>query len=274
MTAFTLGDDQIFRRVGSETKPTKDGRTVKVTVWQTNCPDCGTAFNQYHRDVSFVPGKTTTRRCPACRDGTSRRVKLARNAASPIPRSPYAGNQVLQYDPVAHAGIERRDPATQAPAARPVAFHGNPWTSPPPQVARAARPDSPPLAGRQSPSRTTTAPGRWRPAGQGWCSWTARVVIADVQNLDAWPLPQTDRSAELGAPRAAVVGVQQSAGTGYSSGWHLPLWRWGRAPCACNHFEPFALRPEQFSANGCGTESSSSSNRVLSTPSAPRHRSS
>jgi hypothetical protein len=62
LTMFKI-EDQFFYRVGDETRPTGSGRTVKLGLWMSPCPDCGQAFKEAHRDRGFVPAKCTLRRC-------------------------------------------------------------------------------------------------------------------------------------------------------------------------------------------------------------------
>ena len=43
-------DEQQFERVGTVTRETSNGRTVRLGVWQSWCADCGTPFRQERRD--------------------------------------------------------------------------------------------------------------------------------------------------------------------------------------------------------------------------------
>ena len=75
-------NEQAYWRTGSETRATSNGRTVRLVVWASDCPDCGAPFTQAHRDRGFVPTKSALRRCPACRNGPGKRVLGSCNGGS------------------------------------------------------------------------------------------------------------------------------------------------------------------------------------------------
>jgi hypothetical protein len=81
-------DDQVFIRTGTETRATSNGRTVRLVVWASNCPDCGRPFTQAHRGCGFVPTKNTLRRCGKCRKGPGKRVAGSRNGGQKFSPSP------------------------------------------------------------------------------------------------------------------------------------------------------------------------------------------
>lgn len=68
LTAFQL-DDQVFRLVRFDQKPTTNGRVVLVAYWITRCLDCGGTFVQHRRVFNFSPIRNTSRRCSDCRTG-------------------------------------------------------------------------------------------------------------------------------------------------------------------------------------------------------------
>lgn len=82
---------QVFLRIGVKLRPTSKGRTVRVAVWLSGCPDCGASFTQAHRlSAGFAPARSTTGRCSACRKGPGRPIRNSRNSRSPFPPFPAA----------------------------------------------------------------------------------------------------------------------------------------------------------------------------------------
>ena len=74
LTAFEL-DGQRYDRTGFYYAETKDGRRVKLHVFQADCADCGTPF-AFGVKGKIDPTKWVKRRCKGCRTvgGNGRRV--------------------------------------------------------------------------------------------------------------------------------------------------------------------------------------------------------
>ena len=151
LTAFRL-DGQDYIRVGEETRTSHTGRAVTVSLWRSDCPDCGDVFVQHHRARGFDPARRALRRCPACRKGPGRRVSVSRNsiphfsssAAAPILparwRAPPLKRHALQVPPTSDPSYSIASPpwADQ----RSAATRAGPFSSgpqPPLQARRAPR---------------------------------------------------------------------------------------------------------------------------------------
>jgi len=66
LTAFEI-EGQRYERVGTERRTSDNGRWYRVSIWQTECPSCGTVFTQVQRNSTFRPSHMAIRRCRPCR---------------------------------------------------------------------------------------------------------------------------------------------------------------------------------------------------------------
>lgn len=104
-------DGQRFDRVGTTDRQTLSGKMMRVVVWRTACPDCGTTFEQGHRYAGFQPARNTTRRCRACRTYSGRRVVRSDRIASQFPTAlppPHPKHPDDTGDVTRHVSIEPR----------------------------------------------------------------------------------------------------------------------------------------------------------------------
>ena len=150
LTQFYL-DGQHYSRIGEETRPTDSGRAVRVTLWQSHCPDCGAAFVQHHRARGFDPAKRAHRRCPSCRNGPGKRVRGSRNGMPHFSSSPPAPILPARWRAPALKRHALRVPHTSA---RPDAIASTPWA-----VQQSTPPRSGPFSSAPQPDwRTARAP--------------------------------------------------------------------------------------------------------------------
>ena len=120
LTAFEL-DGQRYERAGTIDCVNRNGATIKLVQWRTECPECHGSF------VFAVPRNARPeklrRRCTACSALCGRRrVSQARKGAFPSPDNRAAYYIPSRYRPPSQApGAGRQEPATSPPAVAPTA---------------------------------------------------------------------------------------------------------------------------------------------------------